>query len=382
MSTVYPNTRPEVAASEATTLPQRYYTDPALFQREMEAVHFNMWLCSGRANQIPNPGDYFVRRIADASTIILRDDKGGVRAFHNVCRHRGTLLCQEDEGKLAGRIQCQYHAWTYRLDGTLASAPHMEKVLGFSESDYPLLSVATDCWDGHVFINLSARPISFAKHLGGLDTEFRPWRMEELVLAERRVYNVKANWKLIIQNYSECLHCPNAHPLLQKYSHYMSGENRPPAATFLGGRMDLRDGVKSLTMDGASSRSCLPDLSADDRRRVYYYCLLPNMLLNLHPDYMLVSTLWPQSVTETQIVCEWHFHPDEIRKRDFDPNDAVEFWEITNQQDWKLSEIAQQGIGSRGYRPGPYSNREELLLALDRFVLDRLHKSRGEGNNA
>jgi Rieske 2Fe-2S family protein len=382
MSTVYPDTRPEVVASEATTLPQRYYTDPALFQREMEAVHFNMWLCSGRANQIPNPGDYFVRRIADASIIILRDDKGGIRAFHNVCRHRGTLLCQEDEGKLAGRIQCQYHAWTYRLDGTLASAPHMEKVLGFSESDYPLLSVATDCWDGHVFINLSARPISFAKHLGGLDTEFRPWRMEEMVLAERRVYNVKANWKLIIQNYSECLHCPNAHPLLQKYSHYMSGENSPPAETYLGGRMDLREGVQSLTMNGATNRSCLPGLTSDARRHVYYYCLLPNMLLNLHPDYMLVSTLWPQSVTETRIVCEWHFHPDEIRKPDFDPNDAVEFWEITNQQDWKLSEMAQQGIGSSGYRPGPYSNREELLLALDRFVLDRLHKSTGEGNNA
>jgi len=251
----------------------------------------------------------------------------------------------------------------------------MEKVLGFCVDDYPLQSVATNCWDGHIFINLSARPLPFAEHLAGLDDQFKPWRMEELRLAERRIYHVKANWKLIIQNYSECLHCPNAHPLLQKYSHYLSGENSPPGKTFLGGRMDLRDGVMSLTMDGTTRRSCLPGLCDEDRRRVYYYCLLPNLLLNLHPDYMLTSTLWPRAVDETEVVCEWHFHPDEISKAGFNARDAVEFWELTNRQDWELSELAQQGISSRGYRPGPYSNREELLLAMDRFVLDRLHKS-------
>jgi Rieske 2Fe-2S family protein len=373
MSGTYTNARPVIAASEAMTLPQRYYTDPDCFRREMEAIYFDMWLCAGRTSQIPKPGNYFVRRIANASVVIVRDDEGKVRAFHNVCRHRGTLLCKEDQGVLNGRrIQCQYHAWTYKLDGTLENAPHMEKVEGFCEADYPLNPVAAGVWDGHIFINLSPRPTPLAEHLTSLADKFRPWRMEELEMVERRLYPLKANWKLIIQNYSECLHCPIAHPLLQKHSHYMSGDNEPPHSTYLGGRMDLRDGVKSLTMDGLTTRGCLPGLDAADQRRVYYYCLLPNFLLNLHPDYMLTFTLWPRAVDQTDILCEWHFHPDEIRKPGFDPKDAIDFWELTNQQDWALSNMAQEGISSKGYQPGPYSNREELLLALDRFVLERL----------
>jgi Rieske 2Fe-2S family protein len=368
----YSNTRPDLAISEALTLPQRYYADPGWFQREMEAIHFDMWLCAGRTSQIASAGDYFVRQIANASMIITRDDRGEIRAFHNVCRHRGTLLCTESEGKFNGRIQCQYHAWTYKLDGTLANAPHMEKVQGFCESDYPLNAVAAAEWDGHIFINLSARPVPFSEHLAGLDQKFRPWRMEELRMVERRVYQLKANWKLIIQNYSECLHCPIVHPLLQKHSHYMSGDNEPPQPTYLGGRMDLREGVQSLTMDGTTSRCTLPGLSKDDQRHVYYYCILPNFFLNLHPDYMLTFTMWPKAVDQTEIVCEWHFHPDEIRKPGFNPNDAIEFWDITNKQDWQLSGMAQQGISSKGYQPGPYSNREELLLALDRWVMGRV----------
>src|SRR5258708_26203286 len=166
----YSNTRPEVALSDATTLPQRYYIASAWFQGETEGIHFDMSLCAGRTRQIAYPGDYFVREIANASVIILRDEQGGIRAFHNVCRHRGTLLCNDDAGKFSGRIQCPYHAWTYKLDGTLANAPHMEKVAGFCEADYPLNAVATAVWDGHLFIQLSARPIPFAHHLPALDT--------------------------------------------------------------------------------------------------------------------------------------------------------------------------------------------------------------------
>jgi len=376
MSNTYSNSRPELAITQATTLPQSYYTDPAWFQCEMEAIHFDMWLCAGRTSQIPNSGDYFLRNFANASVIITRDEQSKIRAFHNVCRHRGTLLCKEEQGKFAGRIQCSYHAWTYKLDGTLANAPHMEKVQGFCEADYPLNAVATAIWDGHIFINLSAHPIPFAEHLAGLDEKFKPWRMDQLQMVERRVYQLKANWKLIIQNYSECLHCPIVHPLLQKQSHYMSGDNEPPQPTYLGGRMDLREGIQSLTMDGTSNRCSLPGLSADDQRHVYYYCLLPNFFLNLHPDYMLTFTMWPKAVDHTEIICEWHFHPDEISKPRFNPWDAIEFWDITNKQDWELSDMAQQGISSRGYQPGPYSNREELLLALDKFVLGRVGKER------
>ena len=371
----YANTRPELSAG-ITTLPARYYTDPEHFRLELERIHFDMWLCAGRAEQVPEPGSYFVRRIGDASVIVVRDADGNVRAHHNVCRHRGTMLCGDDAGRFPGRIQCQYHAWTYELDGSLASAPHMEKVEGFREADYPLRAVAAAVWDGHVFINLSERPAPFADHLAGLPGKFSPWGMADLKLVERRVYPLKCNWKLIIQNYSECLHCPIVHPLLNKQSHYMSGDNEPAQPTYLGGRMDLRDGVKTLSMDGQTTRACLPGLGEDDRRRVYYYALLPNLLLNLHPDYMLTFTLWPQAPDRTDVICEWHFHPDAIAAPDFDPRGAIEFWELTNRQDWGLSELAQQGISSRGYQPGPYSNREELLHALDVFVQERVGSTR------
>jgi Rieske 2Fe-2S family protein len=371
----YANTRPEMPVGYQT-LPARYYTDPAWFQQELEGIHFDMWLHAGRTEDLPAPGSYVVRRVGPASLIVLRDERLGLAAFHNVCRHRGTMLCKEEAGTLPGRLQCAYHSWTYGLDGRLLSAPHMDKVMGFQEADYPLSRVHVDTWDGHVFIDLSARPIPLVEHLAGLPAKFQPWRMAELQRVQRRVYHVNANWKLVIQNYSECLHCPNAHPQLQRLSHYMSGVNEPPAPTYLGGRMDLRDGVPTLILDGAEGRACIPGLSEDDRRRVYYYCLLPNLLLNLHPDYVLTFTLWPLAVDRTDIVCEWHFHPDEIRKPGFDPRGAIEFWDVTNRQDWELSDLAQQGIGSRGYQPGPYSNREELLYALDRWVRERVGEGR------
>lgn len=367
--------RPSLKISEATTLAQRYYTDPEWFRREMEAVHFDMWVCAGRGEQIPNAGDYFLRRWGNANVMVVRDEQGHVRAFHNVCRHRGTMLCTDDRGSFSGRIQCPYHAWTYRLDGTLASAPHMDKVGGFREADYPLNSVATEIWDGHIFINLSTYPAPLSEHLAGLGGKFTRWGMAELKMVERRVYQLKANWKLVIQNYSECLHCPIVHPLLNRQSHYMSGDNEPPQPTYLGGRMELREGVRSLTMDGTSRRCNLPGLNDDDRRHVYYYCLLPNFFLNLHPDYMLTFTMWPRAVDQTEIICEWHFHPEEIAKPDFSAQDAIGFWDLTNRQDWELCERAQEGIGSKGYVPGPYSNREELLLALDRFVMARVNRS-------
>jgi Rieske 2Fe-2S family protein len=367
---MYENTRPEISASD-NTLPARYYTDPDFFRIELERVYCDMWLCAGRTEDLTVPGDYFVREIGPESIIILRDDRGELRSFYNVCRHRGTRLCGDPSGRFPGIIQCPYHAWTYGLDGKLSKAPHMEKVRGFREGDYPLRPVAVDTWDGHVFINLSAKPIPLAEHLLDLPNQFQPWAMVDLRRVHRKVYSLNCNWKLIIQNYSECIHCPVIHPLLHKHSHYMSGENAAPRPTYLGGRMDLREGVETLTMDGRSSWAPLPGLDELQKRQVFYYAILPNMLLNLHPDYMLTFTLWPRAHDRTEIICEWHFHPHEIDEPDFDPSGAIEFWDLTNQQDWQVSDQAQLGISSRAYEPGPYSNREELLLALDQFIRQR-----------
>jgi Rieske 2Fe-2S family protein len=228
--------------------------------------------------------------------------------------------------------------------------------------------MALDVWEGHIFLNLSTSPPPLAAQLGGLLEKFRPWDMGSLRVGKRIVYDVAANWKLIIQNYSECLHCPGVHPALQRLSHFLSGENEPAHPSYLGGRMDLRDGIETLSMDGKRHRDCLPGLPADDCRRVYYYALLPNLLLSLHPDYMMTHTLWPRSVGRTEIVCEWHFHPDAWNQTDFGLDSAVSFWDMTNRQDWHVCEQMQLGVGSRAYRPGPYSNREDLLYGFDCLV--------------
>ncbi len=360
----------EAMPGDALTLPAKYYVDADYFNREMESLFRRMWICVGRTEQVERPGQFFLREILGESIIVTRSRSASVRAFYNVCRHRGTRLCTEQAGAFAGSIQCPYHAWTYDFEGRLVGAPHMDEVTHFRKEEYPLHRIHADVWDGHIFLNLSKEPPSLSTQLAELQPKFRPWQMENLRLGHRIVYDVKANWKLLIQNYSECLHCPNLHPALNRLSHYLSGENEPPRATYMGGRMDLRPGVATLSMDGTCPREFLPGLSADDVRRVYYYAIFPNMLLSLHPDYMLVHTLWPMSPDRTVNICEWHFHPDSLAKPEFSASDAIEFWDMTNRQDWHVCELSQAGIASRAYTPGPYSNREDLLYAFDRMIVE------------
>jgi Rieske 2Fe-2S family protein len=364
----------DVMPEGARTLPAEYYVDGTFFSREMERLFAGMWVCAGRTEQVEKTGQFFLRELLGESLVITRAPSGAVNAFYNVCRHRGTRLCTDAAGSFAGSIQCPYHAWTYDLDGRLVGAPHMDEVPHFRKADYPLRRVHAEVWDGHIFINLAPDPAPLGVQLADLPGKFRQWRMEDLRLGHRIVYDVQANWKLLIQNYNECLHCPNLHPGLNKLSHYLSGENEPLQATYMGGRMDLRPGVETLSMDGSCPRAFLPNLSTEDVRRVYYYAIFPNMLLSLHPDYMLVHTLWPLAPGRTINICEWHFHPAELARPGFDAADAIEFWDMTNRQDWSVCELSQAGIASRGYQPGPYSNREDLLYAFDRMIV-ALHAS-------
>lgn len=357
------------------TLPARYYTDPRVFRDELERFYCGMWIWAGRADQIPSPGDYVLRDVAGESIIVLRDATGEVRAFFNVCRHRGTRMCTEGAGHLPDRIQCPYHGWTYALDGRLIGAPHMLETGGFSRDDYPLHIVRAGVWDGHIFIHLGPHPPPFVEQLADLPDKFRAWRMQDLRLVRRIVYDVRANWKLIVLNYHECLHCPVLHPALNRLHHYLGAENDPPQPTYMGGSMGFKEGVETMSTDGKLRRGYLPGLEERDRQRVCYYSIYPNLLLSLHPDYMLTHTLWPRAHDRTEVVCEWHFHPDEIARSDFHADDAIEFWDLTNREDWRISELSQLGISSRAYTPGPYSDRESLLHEFDRWVLEHEEKA-------
>jgi glycine betaine catabolism A len=358
--------------SPATTLPARYYTDPDLFRDEVERFYCQTWICAGRANQIPTAGDYFLREIAGESVIITRDGGSSLRAFFNVCRHRGTRICANAEGHFAGRIQCGYHGWTYGLDGGLIGAPHMHD--GFRREEFPLNRVHVDVWDGHIFINLGSEPAPLVNQLEDLPRKFLHWQMAELCTVRRIQYEVKANWKLIMLNYNECLHCPILHPALSAITDYLSGENDELHRGYIGGSMDFQGSAQTMSRDGKLRRAYLPGLTADERNKVYYYAIFPNLFLSLHPDYVMSHTLWPRAVDRTDVVCEWHFHPDEMVKPGFKADDAVEFWDITNREDWAISELSQAGIKSRVYKPGPYSRCESLPHAFDQMVLDREKK--------
>lgn len=354
-------------ARNAKTLPARYYTDARFFEEEIERFFGRRWFCAGRADAIPDSGDYFLREIAGESLIVTRDADGSLRAFYNVCRHRGTRLCSAPSGSFGGRILCPYHGWTYGLDGQLLGAPHMEGG-DFAHEEYPLHSVHTAVWDGHIFLHLGSKPKPLARQLADLPQKFAPWKMQELRLGRRVVYDVKANWKLVILNYNECLHCPLVHPGLNRLTDYLGADNEPPRPNYIGGAMGFSGDAKTMSIDGRLRREYLPGLSDTERTQVYYYAIYPNLLLALHPDYMLIHTLWPKAVDRTEIVCDWYFHPSELAKPEFDGRDAVEFWDRTNREDWHIVEQSQLGIQSRAYTPGPYSRREELLAGFDAMV--------------
>ncbi len=358
-------------AGGAKTLPARLYTSPAIFRLEMDRIFATRWLYAARASELDAPGRWIALSVGRDSLLVLKD-ADRVRAFHNVCRHRGTRLCAEPAGRFDGPIRCPYHAWSYALDGRLIGAPNMQDVEGFDKADYPLHAVPVASWDGGLFVSMNPRAPAFEEAFAPLRGRCDAWRLAELVPAHRITYDVNANWKLIFQNYSECYHCPSLHPLLNRLTPFRDASNDLTEGPILGGPMRLSREHGSMTMSGARCAAPLAGVKGEDLSRVYYYTIFPNMLLSLHPDYVLIHRISPLACDRTQIVCEWLFHPEAAGGAGFDPSDAVTFWNTTNAQDWGISERSQQGIASRAYVPGPYAALESMVAAWDRNYLAAL----------
>ncbi len=371
----------ETFQAGAKTLAQQYFVSPEVFAEEQDRIFSRQWVLVGHQSQLAKAGDFFLATIAGESLIVIRDQTSQVRGFYNVCRHRGTRL-KEDACGHASAIRCPYHAWTYGLDGRLIGAPHMDQLPDFDKADYSLHAVNLALWEGLIFVNLAdsgtrlrsevtARQapgdfISLERWFAPLNGKFSHWNLPELRPAKRIEYDVKANWKLMFENYSECYHCPGVHPMLSKVSPYDSAENDLTEGPFLGGFMKINKGAR-LTMSG---KACaLPVGEIENLQEVFYYSIFPNMLLSLHPEYVMVHQLWPQSPERTLIMCDWFFHPEAFNRSDFKPDDAIEFWDMTNRQDWHVCELSQQGIASRAYEPGPYSPRESIPAAWDEYYL-------------
>ncbi len=246
----------------------------------------------------------------------------------------------------------------------------MSDVAGFEPSDYPLLPVPVAVLEGMIFVCLDPAPEPFEDAFATLLGKFDAWRVGELTSVHSTVYDVAANWKLFFQNYSECYHCPTVHPVLNRLTPYRDSANDLDAGPFLGGPMKMAHRGGSMTMSGRSCAPPLGEVSGSDLDLVYYYTIFPNLFLSLHPDYVLVHRGEPVAADRTRIHCDWYFHPTAIARDGFDPGEAIEFWDMTNRQDWDLCRRSQQGIGSSAYRPGPYSDLESQLAAFDRHYLD------------
>jgi len=206
-----------------------------------------------------------------------------------------------------------------------------------------------------------------------MGSKFARYGMDGLRRGRRITYTVETNWKMLCENYSECYHCSLIHPELNRVSHYMSGEIDLINQATVGGWMDLRkDEYQTMSLTGKSNRPPFEGITAEDHRRIHYYIVYPNLLLSLHPDYVMTHTVWPQGTGRSEVVCEFLFDPEEVARPGFDPSDAVDFWDLTNRQDWRACELAYQGTQSGGYTRGRLSPLEWMVHIFDNFVADRL----------
>jgi Rieske 2Fe-2S family protein len=361
----------------ASTLPGRYYYDPAIYALEQERIFSNMWVCVGRAESLNDAGAFQTIAVGQESVIVVRDKEFRLHAFLNVCRHRGTQLCPTTtSGRLKGSIQCKYHAWTYGLDGRLIGAPNILNEESFDRASFGLVPVALEVWEGLIWLNLADNPPSLAEQVSGPIIErfgtlvpFERYRVGELRLGRSISYDVQANWKLVIENFMECYHCGPMHPeLCQVLPGFKSGKSyvQDEAATFA-------EGFDAFTITGKASRPHLPGLLPEDLRRYYGFVIYPNVLINLVDDHVVIHTMYPQGVGSTRVVCDWLFDAKTMKRPDFDPMDAVELFDKVNLQDWEVCELTQLGATSKAMRAGGvYVPAERHIRDFADFVLESL----------
>lgn len=354
------------------TLPRNYYTQPDILRQEFINIFQNNWICIARNSDLTDKGQYIIVQLGDESAIVLKDKKDEIKAFFNVCRHRGTRICNNQEGKFSNTIQCPYHGWTYDLNGKLVGSPHMEKINDFKKIDYPLFPIQIKEWEGFIFLNLSDNPISFNQAFKPIERRFQSWDLQDLSVIDKKTYQVNCNWKLIIQNYCECYHCPMIHPQLAEIHNYLGGRNDFFKGPFLGGYMDFNSDKESITSSGKYCCPPLKNIKGNDLRRVYYYSLFPNMLLSLHPEYVMYHTVWPNGPDKCIVNCSWLFLKESAISNKDSIYEAIDFWDKTNQQDWQICEYSQLGINSTKYSPAPYSGQESLLAAYDNYYISQM----------
>ena len=385
------------------TLEQPFYTDAAIFERDVERIVARQWLFVDHASRIPGHGDYIAYEIAGESIILVRGGDGEVRAFFNLCRHRGSRICLKKAGTVR-KLACPYHAWVYDLEGNLVAAKNMPEV--FDAADWPLHRCRVRVWNGLMFINLAEEGdpevIDFADFEKALGPYLDPGRLESTRIAHTEVYPTEGNWKLAVENFRECYHCAPAHPEYTRVNAYVhdnvnrrgerakevaawektwaargravigvetsSTDVRQPHGCF---RQPIRDGTLTLSEDGRPVAPLLGELDEFDGGESMLV-FGPLFYVYLCNDHVTLFRFTPMSATHTEVLVSWLVREDAVEGRDYDVGRLKWMWDVTTVQDTRIIGDNQLGVNSRRYQPGPYAAREGWTDSFTRWYLDRI----------
>lgn len=354
---------------ESRMLPRAAYVDDAVLNWERKHLFEAGWVCAGRASIVNMPESQTAIDVGGRAVLLVRDDKNQLRAFENICRHRGHELLACGEHKNQQKIMCPYHAWSYELDGSFCHGRDVGDIKNAIPADLGLLPISSAEWGGWLFLNFSGHAAPFSEYIGSLDALIKNWQCERLVVGSSHDYTLNANWKIAIENYNECYHCSMIHPALCEVSPPESGgiytgEN----GLFTGGWQDLADHANTMSFDGKAQVEFFAKLTETQRREIHYIALFPNFLISLHPDYVMTHRLEPIAPGKTYVECQWLFAPAAMQKPDFDPSYAVNFWDTTNKEDWGAVESVQRGLASDKFVPGILSAEEESVYQFVHLV--------------
>ncbi|NQV46279.1 MAG: aromatic ring-hydroxylating dioxygenase subunit alpha [Rhodospirillaceae bacterium] len=348
------------------SLPANWYYDPLHYAQEVKSIWQRTWLYVCHTDALAEPLTYRTLEIGDQSVVVLRSAEGELRAFHNSCRHRGSILCTERQGRLKSKlIVCPYHQWSYAVsDGHLARTSSFKEPEGFDKADYPLFPVAVTEWRGCIMINLDPAARWDMQQVFSYSPEnLANYPLEDMVVGHtwRKVMN--CNWKTFWENFNECLHCPNIHPELGKLvplytRRIMEPKDQPDWPQHQGSddpkfRGGLAKGVETWSMDGSAQNHVIESLNDEDLSRGYSYGVsMPSVFIGAYADHVRIVRLLPIGPEQTELVAEWLFEKDTLNAADYDMSNVVDFAKLVMGQDSAASELNQRGMHAAPFKQG------------------------------
>ena len=384
---------------EDWSLDQRFYKDESIFDLEKNHIFYDSWIFIGHESQIPNKGDYFVYKLLEEEIIVLRNKENEVKAFFNVCRHRGSRICLEESGNTS-RFSCPYHSWTYNLDGKLLAAKSLRE--GIDKSTLGLHRCNIASVSGMLLINLSDNPQSLANLQSDLKEPFKMFGFEDLKVAAHKNYPIASNWKLAVENYQECYHCAPAHPEYS-LSHSLKIEDEPGfdeaqekmmenlescglkefevnkdfsnkdpnQEQYAYSRYALFDGYMTGSKDGKPLAPLLGDIK-EFNQGCSDFNIGPVSYFLAYCDHIVGYIFTPVSQNQCQCDIYWLVNKDAEEGKDYDKDKLMWLWDVTTYADETIIVNNQKGVNSIKYKSGPYTDKEQSTRRFIKWYLSEL----------